>query len=192
MNRWQTLYLEEYFGYAQGQGSIYEQKYLEYRYINGMISETQEWLTQDQSGTYPLDTSSLGLLTELTYDADGQLTHYKSSSEGTITESYFTRENGLPTSYTLDANGDGTIDYEYTIEYEDTRVVRFNEKVYDSEAYTDTINAERTFAYDENQNLVRSDVDVDGDGTIDIVYDYVFSCESRTYSFDPADYDYGN
>ena len=194
MNRWQTLYLEEYFGYPQGEGSIYEQKYFEYRYnSDGMLAETQEWLTQDQTQTFPLDTSNLGILTELTYDQDGQLTHYKkSSSEGTITESFFTRENGLPVSYTLDSNGDGTIDYEYTIQYEDIRIVQFNEIVYDSEAYTDTIFAERTYTYDENHNLIQSEIDVDGDGTIDIVYDYVFSCESRTYSFDPADYDYGN
>ena len=72
MNRWQTLYLEGILGIHKE--SIYEQKYFEYRYNNGMISETQEWLTQDQSGTYPLDTSSLGLLTELTYVGNSHIT----------------------------------------------------------------------------------------------------------------------
>ncbi len=194
ISQWRTMYLEEYFGNPIGEGSIYEQYYTEYRYNEDeTLSEIEQWKTQDQSLTYPLDTSTPGLLTELNYDENGHLIHYKESSpEGTNVELRYTRENGLPVFYELDLNGDGSIDYEYTLQYDGDIVTQANETVYDSEVYTTDSNAETRYIYDENKNLIRIEIDADGDGATDIIEDYVLSCDTQAYSFDPADYDYGN
>ena len=60
IKRWHTIYLEEYFGYPQGEGSTYQQYHVEYRYNEDeALSEIEQWTTQDQSLSYPLDTSRI-------------------------------------------------------------------------------------------------------------------------------------
>ncbi|MEC7983748.1 MAG: hypothetical protein VX278_01210 [Myxococcota bacterium] len=193
-SRLRTLYLEEFFGHPQGEGSVYWQRYFEYRYNEDeTLAEIEMWLTQDQSSTYPLDTTTPGLLTELTYDEDGHLIRYKeASSEGTTKESVFTRENGLPVHYTLDSDGDGTIDYEQTIQYDGDVILQVDRIVHNPAVYTDLEHAQMRYLYDDNQNLIKMEVDSDGDGSIDMMIEYIHSCEETSYSFDADDYDYGN
>ena len=193
-SRLRTMYLEEYFGNPQGQGSVYWQRYFEYRYNEDQkITEREMWLTQDQSGTYPLDTSGPGLLTQFNYDEDGELVQYsKGSSENMVEEFFFTRENGVPVNYQLDSDGDGSIDYETTTQYDGNMITQVNRTVYNPEVYTESVFAQTRYLYDENQNLVGSEIDVNGDGTTDITLHYIFSCTETSYSFDAEDYDYGN